>query len=257
MPADVWREGDALVLTRAGDPPILLRIARGPIRLGDAGLIDLTSQLGSPTGGSVDWLGTPYRLVRPSLSDLFATMTRGAQIITPKDCARIVSLGSIAPGNRVGEAGSGSGALTIALAFAVGPSGEVFSVDRRAEAIRLAKENVERSGLGARVHWTEGDVGTSGWPEEHLDAVVLDLPEPWAALAASHRAVRTGGWVVAYTPTYNQLERTVRSMRGLGLDEVQALETIERALHVGEGGTRPSFDMLGHTGFLSAGRRVD
>jgi tRNA (adenine57-N1/adenine58-N1)-methyltransferase len=63
--------------------------------------------------------------------------------------------------------------------------------------------------------------------------------------------------MVAYTPTYNQLERTVRTMREIGLDEVQALEVIERALHVGEGGTRPSFDMLGHTGFLSAGRRVD
>ncbi len=257
MPEDVWREGDALVLKRVGDPPLVLRLARGPIRLGDAGLIDLTSQLGAPPGGSVDWLGTSYRVVRPSLSDLFATMTRGAQIVTPKDCARILSLASVAPGHRVGEAGSGSGALTTALAFAVGSSGAVLSMDRRPEAIRLAKENVERSGLGARVRWIEGDVAKDGWPEEHLDAIVLDLPEPWAALGASHRAVRYGGWIVAYTPTYNQLERTIRTMRELALDEVQSLETIERGLHVGEGGTRPSFDMLGHTGFLSAGRRID
>ena len=257
MSEDVWREGDALVLKRVGEPPLLLRLDRGPIRLGDAGLIDLTSLLGSPPGGSIDWLGTQYRALRPSLSDLFATMTRGAQIITPKDGARILSLASIAPGDRIGEAGSGSGALTIALAFAVGPSGMVLSLDRRAEAMRLAKANVERAGLGPRVRWVEGDVVKSGWPEEHLDAIVLDLPEPWAALAPSYRAVRTGAWMVAYTPTYNQLERTVRTMREIGLDEVQALEVIERALHVGEGGTRPSFDMLGHTGFLSAGRRVD
>ncbi len=257
MGQESWAEGDCAVLKHPSAPPVLLRLRRGPVRLGDSGLIDLTTQIGQPIGGTYEWLGTTYRVVRPSLSDFFFSMNRGAQIITPKDCARILSLASIGPGDHVGEAGSGSGALTIALAHAVGPSGSVLSIDRRPEALRLARENLERAGLGDRVRWVESDVTRDDWPETGLAAIVLDLPEPWAALGRARSAIAPGGWVVSYTPTYNQLERSVRSMREERLDEVAALEVIERALHVGDGGTRPSFDMLGHTGFLAVGRRVE
>lgn len=256
MTEDRWSEGEAVVLKHAGTPPLVLALRRGPTRIGDAGLIDLTSVVGAPVGGTVEWLGTPYQVVRPSLSDLFATMTRGAQIITPKDCARILSLASIAPGDTVGEAGSGSGGLTLALAFAVGPLGSVLSVDRRAEALRVARDNLDKAGLASRVRWVEADVAREGWPANNLAAVVLDVAEPWAALEVTRAALRPGGWVVTYTPTYNQLERSVRGLREARFDEVVALEVIERALHVGDGGTRPSFDMLGHTGFLAAGRRI-
>lgn len=252
-----WQEGDVVALKHPGAPAIVLRLRRGPQRIGDAAVVDLSSQLGKPPGGEIDWLGSPYRVLRPSLGDLFGSITRGAQIITPKDCARIVSLAALRPGDHVIEAGSGTGALTVALAYAVGPDGRVTSIDRRAEALRLARENVDRAGLADRVTWVERDVAVGGFGEENADAVILDLPEPWAVLAFARAALRPGGVAVAYTPTYNQLERTVRGMREHRFDEVQALEILERSLHVGDGGTRPSFDMLGHTGFLSSGRRVE
>ncbi|HTW55408.1 MAG TPA: hypothetical protein VMG36_03045 [Thermoplasmata archaeon] len=53
------------------------------------------------------------------------------------------------------------------------------------------------------------------------------------------------------------MERTVRALRSAGLDAVRAVELLERPIHVGDGGTRPEFEMLGHTGFLASGRRVD
>ncbi len=252
-----WREGEVIALKHPGAPAIVLRLRRGPQRIGDAAVVDLSSEIGKPPGGAVDWLGSTYRVLRPSLSDLFSSLTRGAQIITPKDCARIVSLASLAPGDHVVEAGAGTGALTVALAYVVGPSGRVTSIDRRAESLRIARENIERAGFSERVTWVERDVALEGFDRGSADAVILDLPEPWAVLASVHAALRVGGAVVAYTPTYNQLERTVRGMREHRFDEVHALEILERSLQVGEGGTRPSFDMLGHTGFLSTGRRVD
>lgn len=259
MPTDIepWVEGDVVSLKSAGAPSLVLRLLRGPQRVGDAAVVDLTEQIGRPPGATFEWLGTTYRVVRPSLGDLFQSLTRGPQIVTPKDCARVVSLAALAPGDHVIEAGSGSGALTVALAYAVGPTGRVTSLDRREESLRLARENLERTGLSDRVTWVERDVVRDGLGPGPADAVVLDLPEPWAVLPSAHAVLRTGGYLVTYTPTYNQLERTVRTLREQGFDEVQALEVLERSLSVSDGGTRPSFDMLGHTGFLSTGRRVD
>jgi tRNA (adenine57-N1/adenine58-N1)-methyltransferase catalytic subunit len=257
MADDRWEEGETAALKTRGAPPILVTLSSGPIRLGNDGVVDLSSQLGLPPGGSVDWAGTSYRLLRPSLSDLLGALRRGAQIVTAKDAAQLLFLAGVAPGSRVAEAGSGSGALTIVLAHAVGREGHVTSFDRRADFLSAARANVTRAGLAARVTFRERDVALDGIDLTDLGSILLDLAEPWAVLASARSALAVGGYVATYTPTYNQLERTVQELRTQGFDDVRSAELLERGLHVGDGGTRPSFEMLGHTGFLASGRRVD
>jgi tRNA (adenine57-N1/adenine58-N1)-methyltransferase len=254
---DAWAEGEVVSLVAPREPVRVVRLARGPQRVGDESVLDLTAQIGRPVGGEVRWLGTRYRIVRPSLADLLASVRRGAQIVTAKDAAQLVFLAGVGPGGRVGEAGSGSGALTMVLAHAVGPSGRVFSYDRRPEFLENARSNLGRTGWGNRVEFRARDVAKDGWDEADLTSIVLDLAEPWDVLTASLAALAPGGYVATYTPTYNQLERTVRRLREVGFAEVRAAEIIERGLHVGDGGTRPEFDMLGHTGFLASGRKVE
>lgn len=254
---DTWSEGEVGVLLRGGEPPRLVRLASGPQPVGEVGVVDVSGEIGRPVGGTVPWSGASYSLVRPSLSDLFGTVHRGAQIITPKDAMPLLYRAGVGPGGRVVEAGSGSGALTIALAYAVGPHGHVTSYDRRSDFLATARANVTRAGLAERVTFRERDVATEGFDVADVTSIVLDLPEPWAVLPSARSALAPGGYAATYTPTYNQLERTVRTLRGLGFTEVRAVEVLERALHVGEGGTRPEFEMLGHTGFLAAGRKVD
>lgn len=254
---DRWEEGQTGALARSGVPSLLVRVVRGPQSIGQEGVIDLSSEVGQPVGRTVVWSGVAYCLVRPSLTDLFASVRRGAQIVTLKDAVHLLYLAGVAPGGAVAEAGSGSGALTIALAFAVGPQGHVTSFDRRPDFLSAARANVERAGLSGRVTFRERDVLAEGIDLTDLSSVVLDLPEPWKVLPSARDALRPGGYAATYTPTYNQLERTVRTLRSLRYDEVRALELLERGLHVGEGGTRPEFEMLGHTGFLAAGRKVD
>lgn len=255
--SEPWKEGDTVALKHVGSPVVLVRLARGPQKVGEEGVLDLTELIGKPSGGAVTWLGTPYRALRPSLSDLLASVHRGAQIITAKDATQLLFLAGVGPGATVAEAGAGSGALTVALAYAVGPSGHVLSFDRRDDFLEAARANVRRAGLEDRVSFRRRDVVAEGLDASDLSSVVLDLPEPWAVLESARSALAVGGYVATFTPTYNQLERTVRALRDLGYDEVRALELLERGLHVGEGGTRPSFEMLGHTGFLATGRRVD
>lgn len=257
MSDDRWQEGEVAALKRRGEPARLVRLASGAQTLGSDGVIDLSDQRGAPVGGRVRWLGQDYVLVRPSLEDLLGSVRRGAQIVTAKDAVQLLYLAGVGPGATVAEAGAGSGALTIALAHAVGPSGHVTSFDRRPDFLQAARANVTRAGLLDRVTFRERDVGADGIDLTDLSSVVLDLPEPWNVLASARLALRRGGYVATYSPTYNQLERTVRALRDSGYDGVRALEVLERGLHVGEGGTRPDFEMLGHTGFLAAGRRID
>ncbi len=257
MSKPAWREGETAALKRSGSASVLVPVARGPQRIGDSGVLDLSGQIGAAPGGAVTWLGASYRLLRPSLADRLGAMRRGAQIVSPKDAAHLLLLASVGPGARVAEAGAGSGALTIALAHAVGPEGAVTTHDRRADFLDAARSNVRRAGFAERVRFVERDVVADGLEGSGYDAVVLDLPEPWSVLPAARSALVWGGYVATYTPTYNQLERTVLSLRALGFDEVRAVELLERSLHVAETGTRPAFEMLGHTGFLSVGRKVD
>src|SRR5271157_1068886 len=253
---EAWNEGDIVALKRAGEPALLVRLARGPQKVGNEGVLDLSDLFGKEPGASVTWLGSEYRAVRPSLADLLGSLRRTAQIVTAKDAAHLLFMAGVGPGASVAEAGAGSGALTVVLAYSVGPNGQVISYDRREDFLEAARANVRRAGLDARVSFRRRDVATEGFDCRDLASIVLDLPEPWAVLSAARTALAPGGYVATYTPTYNQLERTVRTLRELGFDEVRAVELLERGVHVGEGGTRPDFEMLGHTGFLAAGRRV-
>lgn len=254
---DTWNEGETGVLLRGREPPRLVRLTAGPQSVGEVGVVDVSGHIGRPVGGSVEWSGASYALVRPSLADLLGTVHRGAQIITPKDAMPLLYRAGVGPGGHVVEAGAGSGALTIALAYAVGSHGHVTSYDRRSDFLAAARANVTRAGLADRVTFRERDVAIDGIDVTGVVSVILDLPEPWTVLPSARSSLAPGGYAATYTPTYNQLERTVRSLRELGFSEVRAIEVLERGLHVGEGGTRPEFEMLGHTGFLAAGRKVD
>ncbi|HKV90593.1 MAG TPA: methyltransferase domain-containing protein, partial [Thermoplasmata archaeon] len=245
------RAGEVVVLRGPGGASVLLVLAPGPTEVPGRGVVDLTPHVGGPPGTTFEWAGAKYQLDRPTLSDLLANLRRRAQIVTPKDAMFLLYLAGVGPGTRVAEAGSGSGALTTVLAFAVGPEGSVDSFDRRDDFLEVARQNVAAAGLAPRVRFARRDVAAEGLPPGPYDAVVLDVPAPWEVVPRVAASTRPGARVATYTPTYNQLERTVRSLRENGYQDVQSVELIERELHVGEGGTRPAFDMLGHTGFLT------
>jgi tRNA (adenine57-N1/adenine58-N1)-methyltransferase len=256
-PAEPLRESEPVLLRRREGDDHLVPLRTGLVSIEGVGTIDLSRQIGRPPGGRIEWAGSAYRVLRPSLADLLRHLRRKAQIITPKDAQYLLYLAGVRPGARVAEAGSGSGAMSLVLAHAVGQEGAVVSHERRHDFLEIARRNVEQAGYGSVVRFVEQDVAAQGFAEGGFDAMVLDLPEPWTALAAAKPSLEVGASVAIYTPTYNQLERVVRALREARFEEVRSVELLERALHVGEGGTRPEFDMLGHTGFLTGARKVD
>jgi len=153
------------------------------------------------------------------------------------------------------ESGIGSGSLTTALANSVAPSGKVFSYDNRDDFIKHAIKNLKQAGLNELVTTKNKDI-TKGIDEKDLDAVILDIPNPWAAVGHAWNALKTGGYLCCYSPLISQVEKTVKEIKKYGFIEVKTIENIQREMIVSDRGTRPRFNMLGHTGYLTFARKI-
>lgn len=219
------------------------------------GVFDPKILVGLEFGKQVEIGSKKFWIFKPSIMDKLIGLKRRAQIILPKDIAHIILYCSIQPGNYVLEAGVGSGSLTTALASIVAPNGKVVSYDTRKDFIEHAMKNLKTTGLEKYVKILEKDV-TKGISEKNLDAIILDIPNPWDAVGHAYKSLRVGGYLCCYSPLVSQLEQTVNEMRKHSFIEIKTFENIQREMIIGERGTRPSFDMLGHTGYLTFARKV-
>jgi tRNA (adenine57-N1/adenine58-N1)-methyltransferase len=215
--------------------------------------------IGVPEGGSVtSEKGSRLTVLRPRFFDYVLKMKRGAQVVYPKDIGPILIYGDIGPGCRVLEAGTGSGALTMALVRAVGPEGHVVSVERREDHAGHARRSVERffgelpPNLDLRVGEVEEVV-----IEVRPDRLVLDLPQPWDVVEAAVEGLEGGGVFCAYVPTVPQMQQTVEALKASGsFVDFVSFETILRTWNVEGRSVRPDHRMVAHTGFITVARKL-
>jgi tRNA (adenine57-N1/adenine58-N1)-methyltransferase len=199
-------------------------------------------------------MGARLVALRPTLAEYVLEMPRGAQVIYPKDLGPILLLGDIHPGARVLESGVGSGALTMALLRAVGPTGSVVGYELRDDFAERAQRNVEGM-LGAEQPLrVEVRDAYDGIDEEGLDRMVLDLPEPWRVVKHAASALRPGGILLAYLPTILQVARLREELESSAFGMAQSLEVLQRGWHVEGQSVRPDHRMVAHTGFLTCAR---
>jgi len=245
----VIEEGDSVLLL--GKRRILVRVSKGMSRVG-SGTADLSRIIGMEYGDVLNLWGQEFRVYPASLDDIVSDFERGPQVILPKDAARIVRLCDIGPGDTVLEAGVGSGWMSAAILHSIMPGGRLVSYDISERSISVAERNLERFGFtGYEIR--KGDVGSAPI-EERFSSAVLDMPAPWEALENISSALIPGGHLCVYVPTFNQVERTVLSMKDEFFD-MSATECIERELSVKEGATRPAYNGLMHTAFIIHGRK--
>jgi tRNA (adenine57-N1/adenine58-N1)-methyltransferase len=202
--------------------------------------------------------GEPVVCFRPRLSDYVLKMRRGAQVIYPKDLGPMLVYADIFPGSAVLEAGTGSGALTLALCRVVGPEGRVVSYEVRPEFMEVARQNVETF-FGKIPPWLDlrvGDVGDAAVAGEAFDRILLDLPEPWNVLHALDRVLPPGGILAAYLPTTNQTQSLAVALSQGPFAQVETFEVLLRTWHVAERSVRPDHRMVAHTGFITVARRI-
>ena len=249
-----FREGEYIFLADAGGKRYWTKVSYGMLSVPSVGTIDGSKFRDMDDGHSMTVAGTVLTAFRPGTVDMIASIERGAQIITPKDAAYMIMNCDIKCGDTVIEAGAGSGALTTALLRAVAPNGTVHTIEIREDHAARARKNLERNGLDGHWRCHIGDARDIA-VDVVADALITDIPDPWAAFGNLSKNLRPGGRICSYVPNMNQAESAVNALREMNCFGVHAVELLERGLEVHPGGVRPSFEMLGHTGYLVIGRK--
>jgi len=244
------KEGDAVLLCFEDEKSYLIEVTRGKrasIHCGRPILVD--DWIGQPFGKKVVCEHGSGYLLKPTLEDLMMKASRESGIIYPKDAAFLIMKAGITNGSRVIEVGTGSGSLTMALAQTVAPNGHVYTYDRRTDLPKNAHKNVARAGLNDFVTFKQRQA-SDPFDETGVDAIILDIPQPWEEVASVKRALRGGGRVVSLNPTFNQIEKMAEELRANGFILVESRELLEREILARGGKTRPVQRMIGHTEFM-------
>ena len=251
----VVEKNDVVVLIDSNLKKIIVDTAGKTDKIKGVGVFDPKSLVGREYGKQLEIGNKKFWLLHPSLLDKLQSLKRRAQIILPRDLGHILINCSIESGQTVLEAGIGSGSLTIALANAVAPDGRVISYDIREDFIEHAMKNIKKAGLAHYVSTKLKDV-TKDIDENDLDVIILDIPNPWKAVNHAWNALKVGGYFCSFSPLTTQVESTVKELEKHSFIEVKMFENIQREMVVSNHGMRPSFDMLGHTGYLTFARKI-
>jgi tRNA (adenine57-N1/adenine58-N1)-methyltransferase len=223
----------------------------------DYGDIKLDDIIGKPYGlAGRTHLGTPFYCLKPSTSEMMMRVKRTTTIVYPKDFGYLLLETAVGPGSQVIEVGTGSGALTLTLAKFVAPDGMVYSYERKEEFLENAKKNVVRAGCGANVEFFCRDAGLDGFLQDDVDAVFIDVPEPWDIVPHAVKALRDGHHLVSLSPNIEQVKRTVDAMLQNGFVKVRVCENQQREILVRERGVRPRERGITHTAYLISGYKA-
>jgi tRNA (adenine57-N1/adenine58-N1)-methyltransferase len=253
--AQPFRAGERVLLVDSKKRRHLVTLSEGGEFHTHAGFVPHGEIIGQPDGCVVRTTrGARLTAVRPTLAEYVLEMPRGAQVIYPKDLGPILVLADVFPGARVLESGVGSGALTMALLRAIGPTGHVTGYEIREDFAKRARQNVEGFlGPDVPLDIEIRDV-YEGIALDDLDRILLDLPEPWRVVKHAEQALHAGGILLAYLPTIGQVARLREELDESGFGMVQTLEVLHRTWHIEGQSVRPDHRMVAHTGFLTVAR---
>jgi ubiquinone/menaquinone biosynthesis C-methylase UbiE len=106
--------------------------------------------------------------------------------------AAVAAAAGVKSGDRVLDVACGTGALTLAVADRVGPSGSIVGLDANPEMLAVARRKP------AQIEWLEGMAETLPLPDRSFDAVVsqfgfMFFEDRPAALREMMRVLRSGG----------------------------------------------------------------
>jgi len=251
-------DGDLAQLVGLRHKSFIVRVKQGGELQTHRGVVKFDDIIGKPWGSRIrSHMGNPFYVLQPALGDLLKELPRNTQILYPKDIGFILVQMGIGEGQVVLEAGTGSGSLTSAMAFAVGSRGKVITYEAREEMQKLARKNISRLGLEERVDFKIRELTQEqGFDEEGVDALFLDLPNPYDYIHHARKALKMGGFFGCILPTANQVSKLLLALRQFDFAFVDVCEVLLRYYKPEPDRFRPVDRMVAHTGFLIFARPV-
>ncbi|KAI3645771.1 hypothetical protein MP228_008699 [Amoeboaphelidium protococcarum] len=165
------------------------------------------------------------------------------QIVYHTDAAVIIQNLNLQPGSVVVESGTGSASLTHYFSSVVGDEGRVYTFEYHEKRAETARLELEQHGLSHNVVVTHRDVCQDGFAidsniddqdalstrNRRVDAVFLDLPEPWRALGHAKSLMKYNARVCCFSPCIEQVQKTVQAMAQLNFIDMKTVECLEQS----------------------------
>ncbi len=256
LASTLTQPGDLAQLVSPSNKVFIVQLKPGGKLETHRGILYFDDLIGLPWGSQVfTHKGSLYYLLQPSLADLLKETRRVTQIMYPKDIGFILVTMGIGPGAFVVEAGTGSGALTTALAWAVGPQGHVVSYETRPDMQNLARKNLEKVGFEPRVTFKLGDIA-EGFDETGADALFLDVANAYDYTRQARQALKPGGHFGSILPTANQVSKLLAALYRDDFSFIDVCEIILRYYKPVSDRFRPTDRMIAHTGYLIFARPI-
>jgi tRNA (adenine57-N1/adenine58-N1)-methyltransferase len=248
------KEGE-IVLLISKDESYLTEVSNRTLNI-QSGIVDLKKLKKKKFGDKIKThTGKEFFIVKPNIKDILERkVSRLPQIIMPKDAALILAYTGVEPGSLIVDAGCGSGFLAIFLAYYIKP-GKIVTYEKEKRFVKVAKRNIEISGLSKFIQFKEKDV-RNGIDEKNVDLVTLDMKNAERVVKHAYKALKPGGWLAVYSPYIEQVKTAVGEIKKKGFSEVKTVENIVRGWQVREH-TLPERSGIMHTGFISFARKVE
>lgn len=169
-------------------------------------------------------------LLKPTPELWSRSLNHRTQIIHGLDASMIVYYLNLRPNMVVCESGTGSGALSHCLMRSIAPKGMLHTYEFNKLRADTAREEFASNGLSHISNVYHKDVcgkhGPGGFdrPQASVDAIVLDLPEPWLAVPHAAYCIKRDSRIVSYSPCIEQAQRTIEALSKNGFHSIKTSE---------------------------------
>eukprot|EP00250_Pteridium_aquilinum_P011229 c19924_g1_i1 orf=170-1147(+) len=237
------QEGDLVIVYERHDRMKTVSVRQGEELQNRYGVFKHADWIGKPFGCKVSSkTGGFVHLLAPTPELWTCVLSHRTQILYLADISFVISYLELRPGSLVAESGTGSGSLTTSLARSVAPSGHIFTFDFHEQRANSARQDFVRNGLSEIVTVEVRDIQGLGFPDTlvgRLDAVFLDLPQPWLAIPSALKMLRCNGALCSFSPCIEQVQRCCEALQKHGFTDVRTFEVLLRTYEVREESLKP------------------
>jgi tRNA (adenine57-N1/adenine58-N1)-methyltransferase catalytic subunit len=237
--------GDLVVIQESFDKLDFVYVQPGAIFQNRNGAFHHADFINQPFGTKIrsrDQRGYGFLyLLKPTPELWTRSLNHRTQVVHELDQSQIVFQLHVQPNAVVVESGTGSGAMSHALLRTIAPCGHLHTYEFNQHRAQEAQREFAQHGLRHLVTVHHKDVchglvedqdsgkmksGRPGFdlPGQTVDAVFLDLPEPWWAVPHAAFVLKPNARIASYSPCVEQTQKTIQALEASGFHSIKTLE---------------------------------